>query len=208
MNIESQIPPGKRAANRASNRDAILSAARLVFAELGYGGTTVRDIIRRTDLATGTFYNYFTSKEDVFEALNTQIGEELRSQLAAARQQAETFEALVRDCCLTYFTYYAEHPENYALSRSNRGRDGAHVNMEGPQVKAGLAELQADIERAIAAGVAPPLDPALMTAALGGIAFSILDEMMHRKPVDPAAAADFAAGLFMGGIDGLRSDAV
>ena len=62
-------PLGKREQTKATNRLAILEAARQVFAELGYGETTVRDIIRKTGLASGTFYNYFKSKEEVFEAI-------------------------------------------------------------------------------------------------------------------------------------------
>jgi AcrR family transcriptional regulator len=54
---------GKREQTKLANRSAILEAGRQIFAELGYEGTTVRDIIRRTELASGTFYNYFKSKE-------------------------------------------------------------------------------------------------------------------------------------------------
>jgi AcrR family transcriptional regulator len=193
-------PATKRENNRATNQEAILSAARLVFAELGYGGTTVRDIIRRTDLATGTFYNYFDNKEQVFLALNTQIGEELRALLAQGRQQAETFEQLIANNYLTYFTYYANNPQNYALTRSNRGRDGANVNLEGPQVKAGLAEMQIDIEQAMALGRVSKVDAAMLTAAVGGVAFSLLDDMMQRDTANPEAAAAFATRLFMSGI--------
>jgi len=208
MNLDSQVsferfdekPATKRENNRATNREAILQAARLVFAELGYGGTTVRDIIRRTDLATGTFYNYFDNKEQVFLALNTQIGEELRALLAQGRQQAETFEELIANNYLTYFTYFSNNPQNYALTRSNRGRDGANVNMEGPQAKAGLAEMQADIEQAMQLGRVSQVDAAMLTAAIGGVAFSILDDMMQRDPVQPEKAAEFATRLFMSGI--------
>lgn len=85
MSVQMKPSIGKRASNRASNRDAILMAARHVFAERGFGGTTVRDIIRRTALASGTFYNYFDSKEAVFEALSVEVGEDLRRRLAEAR---------------------------------------------------------------------------------------------------------------------------
>ena len=60
---------GKREQTKVANRQAILDAAREVFGELGYETATVRDIIRRTGLAAGTFYNYFRSKEEVFAAL-------------------------------------------------------------------------------------------------------------------------------------------
>ena len=61
--------PGKRERTKVANRQAILDAARAVFGELGYEAATVRDIIRRTGLASGTFYNYYKSKEEVFDAL-------------------------------------------------------------------------------------------------------------------------------------------
>lgn len=192
---------GRRASKRASNRAAILQAALAVFAEIGYGGATVRDIIRRTDLATGTFYNYFDSKEAIFEALTQDAGEELRALLSSARQQAGSFTQFIEASYRTYFTYYAENPEMYRLVRSNRGRDGDNKRMQGPQVEAGLAEMQQDIERAMKLGMIPQQDAAFLTAAVGGVAFSILDEMMQRDPVDPVKAASFATRLFMNGID-------
>ncbi|HEX7945045.1 MAG TPA: helix-turn-helix domain-containing protein, partial [Phenylobacterium sp.] len=64
------LPIGKREQTKVQNRLAILDAAREVFGELGYEAATVRDIIRRTGLAAGTFYNYYRSKEEVFAALS------------------------------------------------------------------------------------------------------------------------------------------
>ena len=195
---------GRRAVNRKNNRDAILDAARDVFAEIGYGGTTVRDIIRRTNLASGTFYNYFDSKEAVFNALSDEIGMELRQLLRDVRQRATSFDGFIEATFFTYFSYYAKNRENYMLTRSNRGRDGMNEVMQGPQVRAGLAELSDDIRQAIAEGVIPQLDVEFLTASLGGVAFSILDEMMEREPLDPEAAAQFATRLFMRGVRGNR----
>ena len=198
------LASGRRAVNRKNNRDAILDAARDVFAEIGYGGTTVRDIIRRTNLASGTFYNYFDSKEAVFNALSDEIGTELRQLLRDVRQRATSFDGFIEAMFLTYFSYYAKNRENYMLTRSNRGRDGMNEVMQGPQVRAGLAELSDDIRQAIAEGVIPQLDVEFLTASLGGVAFSILDEMMEREPLDPEAAAQFATRLFMTGVRGNR----
>ncbi len=74
---------GKRAQTKRANRDAILHAARELFAEAGYGETTVRDIIRRTGLASGTFYNYFLSKEEVFNAVRNETAARVRPRLRA-----------------------------------------------------------------------------------------------------------------------------
>ncbi len=199
-NLELADTSNRRATNRRNNKQAILDAARQVFSERGYGATTVRDIIRRTNLATGTFYNYFDSKEAVFDALNAAMGSDLRLALSNARAAADDFASFVESNFRIYFTYYANHKENYFLTRSNRGRDGVNQMIQGPQVQAGLADLHADIRRAIEAGVLPALDVDYITAAFGGIAFSVLDIMMERTPLDPEGATQFATKLVMVGI--------
>src|SRR3954467_12144543 len=68
---------GRREQNKAENRAALLKAARSVFAEIGYGAAGVRDIVRRTDLASGTFYNYFKDKAEIFEAVVREMSVEL-----------------------------------------------------------------------------------------------------------------------------------
>ena len=55
-------PDGKRARNKRANRAAILEAARRCFLEHGYDAVTIRDVIRLSGLAAGTFYNYFPDK--------------------------------------------------------------------------------------------------------------------------------------------------
>lgn len=47
-------------------RDEILRAARKVFEERGYLDTRVADIVAAAEVAQGTFYTYFGSKEAVF----------------------------------------------------------------------------------------------------------------------------------------------
>jgi AcrR family transcriptional regulator len=74
--VSTGLEVGRREQTKQANRAAILAAARDVFAEIGYGAATVRDIVRGTDLATGTFYNYFPDKEAVFRALlDESVGE-------------------------------------------------------------------------------------------------------------------------------------
>ena len=77
-------PPGKRERTKQANRAAILEAARDVFAEIGYGAASIRDIVRRTDLATGTFYNYFPDKESVLAAVLDETAGEARELVRAA----------------------------------------------------------------------------------------------------------------------------
>ncbi|HEY9838988.1 MAG: TetR family transcriptional regulator [Candidatus Sericytochromatia bacterium] len=54
---------------KALRRQAILDAARAIFAGMAYAEIRVQDIVSATGLAKGTFYLYFQSKESLFLAL-------------------------------------------------------------------------------------------------------------------------------------------
>src|SRR6201987_6559762 len=96
---------GRREQNKAENRAALLKAARTVFAELGYGAAGVRDIVRRTDLASGTFYNYFKDKSEIFEAGVREMSVELVRRHRAGRARARTAEEFFRAHATTYITF-------------------------------------------------------------------------------------------------------
>lgn len=55
--------------NRKKREQLILDAAIKVFANNGYGKTSVSEIIDSADVARGTFYLYFKNKTDIFNAL-------------------------------------------------------------------------------------------------------------------------------------------
>jgi AcrR family transcriptional regulator len=54
---------------RAERREAILAAAKRVFRDKGYHQASVHDIIDDAQIARGTFYLYFSSKQEVFAQL-------------------------------------------------------------------------------------------------------------------------------------------
>ena len=130
----------------------------------------------------------------MFNALSDEIGTELRQLLRDVRQRATSFDGFIEATFLTYFSYYAKIGKLHADPLEPRA-DGMNEVMQGPQVRAGLAELSDDIRQAIAEGVIPQLDVEFLTASLGGVAFSILDEMMEREPLDPEAARNLRRGF-------------
>lgn len=65
----------RRERRKLARRGAILTAARTVFAESGFGGTTIADVAREAGVATGTVYLYYASKIDLFAALNARLFE-------------------------------------------------------------------------------------------------------------------------------------
>ena len=192
---------GKREETKASNRQAIIDAARRVFAELGYGATTVRDIIRATDLASGTFYNYFKSKEEVYQALRDETALRVRPRLRAERIRAKNFEEFISGTFRTFFDFVKNDHETFATMRQNP--ELQRVRIDTPEVVAGFDELRIDLEKAIANGVMPDTDPDLLMATIVGVAFEIANRMVAREDLDVGDAAKFATALFLGGVQAL-----
>ena len=190
-------PIGKRERTKAANRLAILAAARRVFAQLGYEAATVRDIIRGTELASGTFYNYFRSKEEVFEALADDGAARFKPILRAAREHATSFEDYLRSAFGAYFRFVVE--ENRIEGRPLDERQ-PHVRTDTPEMIAIYEEVRQGLEAAIARGVAPKIDSDYLAFACIGIAQEVGRAMMRRQPVDADAATEFAVTLVLRGL--------
>ena len=57
------------AETQAATRERILETASKLFAAGGFEAATTRDIARGADIAVGTVFNYFPTKEAIVEAL-------------------------------------------------------------------------------------------------------------------------------------------
>jgi AcrR family transcriptional regulator len=194
----SPTAPGRRELTKQANRSAILDAALGVFVEIGYGAATVRDIIRRTGLAAGTFYNYFPDKETVFRALLDDAAERARVQVRAGRQAGTTLRAFIHGGYLAYFRFMAEDPAIFNLVRRNAGT--VRELLGEPQLGAGTEELRTDLDDAIRRGLLPSMDTEYVASAMVGVGMEVAMRMLERDPVDPAGAAEFATDLFLRGL--------
>ena len=187
---------GKRERTKAANRAAILRAAREVFSDIGYGAASVRDVVRRTDLASGTFYNYFPDKESVLRALVDEIAVGARARVRTARAEATTLEAFVADGFRAYFAFLARDPQTVSLMRRNAGT--IRTLFDEPALGAGIVELREDLDTGVAAGLLPAHDTGLMAAAMVGAAIEVGLEMVAREPIDVDAAAAVVTSVFVG----------
>ncbi len=190
--------PGRREQRKAENREAILRAAREVFAELGYDAASVRDVVRRTDLASGTFYNYFPDKEAVFRAVVDQSAREIRERLRDIRGRAKTAEEFVGDAYRAWFGFLVEDQLIFELMKRNAGPIRAMFGE--PILGSGVEELLSDLRNAIGRGEMPRLDADYLAGAMAGVALELGVRMAERRPADVDGAARFATGLFVGGI--------
>jgi AcrR family transcriptional regulator len=193
---------GKRERTKRANRDALLAAAREVFSDIGYGAASVRDIVRGTDLASGTFYNYFPDKESVLRALVDEIVVGARARVRAARAAATTPDAFVADGYRAYFAFLAEDPQTVRLISRNAGT--IRTLFDEPALGAGIAELRADLDAGIASGLLPRHDTELMAAAMVGAAVEVGLATVAREPVDVDTAAEFVTSVFVAAFERMR----
>jgi AcrR family transcriptional regulator len=192
---------GRREQNKAENRAALLKAARTVFAEMGYGAAGVRDIVRRTDLASGTFYNYFKDKSEIFEAVVREMTVELQRRHSQGRAKARTAEDFFRAHASVYLNFVAKDPEILAFGRNNVSP--IRMLIEKPDIQASARQLHDDVSAAIDEGILPDVDATMLVAALSGVVFEVSVAMVSRDPVDPEEATEFATKLMLGGIGNL-----
>ncbi|HKG02952.1 MAG TPA: TetR/AcrR family transcriptional regulator [Conexibacter sp.] len=200
----TQLATGKREVTKAQNRRAILDAAQEIFTEMGYGAASIRDVVRRSGLAAGTFYNYFPDKESVFRAVLDEHTTELRCRLRDARAQARDAETIVREGFQTYFSFIVEDRPLFEMLRRNAGT--VRELFDTPALESGILELLEDLRALAVRGELPAsLDLDALAAAMGGVAFELGIRLSEQDPPDVERTARFASELFLGGMDRLAA---
>lgn len=92
---ETVVPPrrGKRQENTERVRRALFDAAARVVGRHGYAGASIAKITAAAGVAQGTFYNYFSSRQDLLDQLLPAMGEAMLAHIAAElRGATDEFE--------------------------------------------------------------------------------------------------------------------
>lgn len=187
---------GRRAAQKARNRAEIIAATKQLLAEQGARGFSIREVVRNTDLAAGTFYNYFSSVDEVIDAIAAESLEQFRAELAKVQKSAVTFEQFVEAGFQAYFRHAVQYRNMLGDVREEFGRQplpGAVIIAE--EVREYIADamahtnmqpIQFDYTAAIAIGIAKELNASGVCVTLE----------------DADKVAQFASHAFLNGVSG------
>ncbi len=195
------LSPGKREQTKLANRQAILEAAREAFTDLGFEATTVRDIIRRTSLSVGAFYNYFRSKEEVYDALADDGARRFRPILHAQSAKATDFESYLRAAVRAYYDFLAAEVAARAVLRPTA--EPTPHSRNTPEMLAVFEEVRTVFADVMDRRLAPKVDLDYLAASCIAIAREIGEQMFLREPVDVEAATEFVVRLILGGLPAL-----
>jgi AcrR family transcriptional regulator len=193
-----QKSTGKRERNKEANRAAILEAARRCFLEFGYEVVTIRDVIRRSGLAAGTFYNYFPDKESLFHALVDSRLSKLQANIHLALQDARDPESFFYGSFLAALREARADPDFFALMFRNEAvlRSLYNDNLFGLIMQS----LKADLQDAIVRGLVPELDVDALTAISFGAGYELVRLVTEQPKRDLEQTAHFVTQLFLQGL--------
>jgi AcrR family transcriptional regulator len=174
-----------KTARGASTRERLLRAAETTFAEHGYSGTRIADIVHAAAVSHGNFYRHFQNKDGVFVAvLEPLLGELVEPFVRALAESSEELESMVR-VNTDFFSTYARHRRLFPLLREaaavNPGFTGMWLDMRARftgRIAAWLEEI----------GAAPPgaaAPPELLAQALGAMTEQLAYTQIGKSPQLP-----------------------
>jgi AcrR family transcriptional regulator len=191
---------------KSQRRDEIIAAAKKVFVRNGFHATTIADIAKEADLAYGSVYWYFDSKDDLFRKLIAVEEYGLRTHVAVALAKSGTqfgyAEAPFRASLRATFEFFDANPATAKLLfRDAYAMDSRFDKQLGSVYERFIDDIESLIAAAQDRGdvvAAPARLVAYMLTALIG-------HMAHRRlstddGVSAAEAADLVVSLVIKGL--------
>ena len=183
MIADNNYNDGVRETNKSKNRRLILEAGIKVFIAKGVAETTVRDIIRSTGLASGTFYNYFKSKEDVLVAIFDDFAKEIGKNIRIDDIQPNNFEDFLRIKVTRFFKFVSSKPEIYMIMSNNHNLVN-NFSINTPQIILEIDYLKEEIKDGIKKGIFPNFDVDLFALVIRPITDAVAQEMIAQKKIN------------------------
>ena len=192
----------KRQLNKQQNRDSIILASRKVFTEKGLDSSNVREIVSEAGLGSGTFYNYFDDKVEVFLVIVNRLINEFSNFIIPAINKAETFDELVSIAFNSWFNWISNDAENYIFFKNNKkyildlkwlgqnSREYQNFNKK-------LLEVIVNISKIIRF---PQNDISLMVTSVIAVSVNLGDQLLERNDLKPSEVSSYATKLFLKGL--------
>lgn len=170
---ETRPVAGRRARQKAATRRAIYEAAMALFLERGYDAVTVEEVCRAADVAKGTFFLHFPTKDALLAEYGREATGELHARLARHRGSAA---AALRLALRALAERAERHPEIVRLTvRETMARPAAMAESTD-QVRNLGALIAGIVRRGRAAGeLRKGVVPEVAAAVLVGSYFAIVN---------------------------------
>jgi AcrR family transcriptional regulator len=164
----SREPP--RTARGARTRAALVTAARTVFERDGYLNARLTDIAAEAGSATGSFYTYFSNKQEVFAAVLAEVQDEMLHPHVREMTDSDDPVALIEAANRAYLLAYRRNAALMRLLEQVASVDDDVRELRRRRALAFVERNARSIRDLQARGLADPdLDPELAASALSGM---------------------------------------
>lgn len=169
---------------RPATREKILQAALEVFAEKGYHGALVDDIVRASDTSKGAVYHHFPNKEALFLALVEEFSGRLADAVAAGIARAHGAVGKVQAALTAGLETFAQHRGLARILLLESASLGAAYQGKRMEVREHFASLiQAYLDEAVVEGSIPALDTRVAALAwLGALNEIVIQWLYDGRP--------------------------
>ncbi|MGH8442466.1 MAG: TetR/AcrR family transcriptional regulator [Nevskiaceae bacterium] len=198
--MATSLPPLPKpvTARGEATRRRLLNAAEGEFGARGYHGASVNSITRRAEVAQGTFYLYFRSKEELFLTLVRDIGHQLRAHCAQAIAKAANRLEAERLGLEAFLQFATRHRSLYRIVQESQFVDPAVFREYYEKLAEGYT---AALERAARNGELARGDAATRAWALMGVGhFLGMRWSLWQKQMPPPEVLDEVMGLIARGM--------
>jgi AcrR family transcriptional regulator len=186
-------------------RQLLLAVARGLFAEHGYAGTSIEEIIQRAGVARGALYHHFPGKDALFRAVYDAVQADLATRVVTAAVAATEPWAMARaglsaflDACLEPEFRRIVIIDSVAVLHKDVWADPIE-HLELPTLRAVLGPL---VDRGVLPGIGVE---ALVHVALGGLYGAALYIARSPDPKAAQAEADAVVDTIIRGLQGAAS---
>lgn len=156
----------RRATLESATKDRLLQAAMDVFADRGYHGATVDDIVAASETSKGAFYHYFPSKQGVFVRLLEQLADLVESGVEIAIERHQGALGKVEAALRVVLEVTSERRDLARILLIEAAALGPEFEQSRVGIHRRFATLiQRHLDRAVADGDIPTQDTALAAAA-------------------------------------------
>jgi AcrR family transcriptional regulator len=216
LSSEEVFMVGVRKARAAETETALKAAAKEVFAERGYLNTKITDITAAAGRSTGSFYDHYTSKEELLQALladmNAQADAAIGDVPAHPADHDLADRAQLHEHLAIAWSVLEDHlPVMVALFQSNVVGDLGEGRAWRSLVDE-TAMLRQHLEAAREAGRYVPGDPELVGAAIGAMLSMLGFAVLTAGEAGPRAPGpeivDTLTSLLLNGLSGPSADPV
>jgi AcrR family transcriptional regulator len=194
--LTAPVPvPGRKARERATRQTEVIAAARGLFARRGYQRSTMLQIAAASELALGTLYQLFESKEAIlYRMLETFIDgviDRVRAELTAPGDAASQLQRIVR-AQLEFSKDNADVLHFYLSGWT--GYDFAVRQRFGERIDAKyehyLDALSTVFRRGMREGVLAPAPPRRLAVALAGMIHALIRRWLRERQLNLLTEGD------------------